>query len=478
MLRAGAAGIALAVRSRCLPTRSPAQHDSGSRRGRGSCFLAPGVVKYASVGVSVAARSGAQGLRQRASDRVPGRRAAELRQDGAARRRDARAARAELDHIVINTGQHYDPEMSEIFLDELEHRAARLRARRRIGDTRRSDGPGARADRVGARGAPTRRACRPGDVNSTLAGALAAAKLGIPIAHLEAGLRSFDRTMPEEINRVLTDQLSTWCFTHSPEAAENLAREGIDASTRVLRRQHDDRHARPDEAAVERSTSSRSSALEPGGYILVTLHRPALVDGPDFDRVLASLARLADWTAGRLPGPSADAGAIGAERDHPGAAADRPCRLRRLPRARGARARGRHRLRRRPGGDDLPRGSVLHDARQHRTTGHGHAGHEPPHRHRSRRARRRPGCARGRSPPAERPQGWDGHAAGARRRDPARRGPAGSRAGREARRVGEQRPAVDRLPHCSRDPSRTCWPSTTSRAASSRTRRGRRRRVT
>ena len=68
----------------------------------------------------------------------------------------------------------------------------------------------------------------PGDVNSTLAAALAAAKQEVPVAHIEAGLRSFDRTMPEELNRLLTDQLSDLLFIHSPEAADNLAREGID----------------------------------------------------------------------------------------------------------------------------------------------------------------------------------------------------------------------------------------------------------
>ena len=84
-----------------------------------------------------------------------------------------------------------------------------------------------------------------GDVNSTLACALAAAKLGIPVAHVESGLRSGDWSMPEEINRVLTDRLSDLLLTHSPEAEENLAREGIDAEPRPLRRQHDDRLAAP-----------------------------------------------------------------------------------------------------------------------------------------------------------------------------------------------------------------------------------------
>ena len=83
----------------------------------------------------------------------------------------------------------------------------------------------------------------PGDVNSTLAAALAAAKLELPIGHVEAGLRSFDRTMPEEVNRVLVDQICDLLFTHSPEARAHLARRGARARGRLRRRQHHDRHA-------------------------------------------------------------------------------------------------------------------------------------------------------------------------------------------------------------------------------------------
>src|SRR5262249_29502799 len=126
------------------------------------------------------------------------------------------------------TEQHYDREMSEVFLQALElpepdymlgvgsgsHGAQTARALERVEDVLLRERPDV--------------FLVPGDVNSTLAGALAARKLGIPVAHVEAGLRSFDSSMPEEVNRVLVDRLSTWCFTHSPEAARNLAAEGID----------------------------------------------------------------------------------------------------------------------------------------------------------------------------------------------------------------------------------------------------------
>ena len=131
-----------------------------------------------------------------------------------------------------------------------------------------------------------------GDVNSTLAGALAAVKLGIAVAHVEAGLRTFDRTMPEEINRVLVDQVATWCFIHSPEAKENLLREGvapdrinfvgntmIDTLVRLL-------------PLVEQSDVHARLGLS-GDYALVTLHRPTLVDGPLLESALDSLATLA-----------------------------------------------------------------------------------------------------------------------------------------------------------------------------------------
>jgi UDP-N-acetylglucosamine 2-epimerase (non-hydrolysing) len=133
----------------------------------------------------------------------------------------------------------------------------------------------------------------PGDVNSTLAVTLVTAKLGIPLAHVEAGLRSFDRSMPEEINRIVADEFSDHLFIHSDEASENLRREGI-ADQRI----HFVGNTMIDSLVAMESrfrgldTATRHG-LDPGGYLLVTLHRPALVDGPLLVDVLAELSALA-----------------------------------------------------------------------------------------------------------------------------------------------------------------------------------------
>jgi len=135
-----------------------------------------------------------------------------------------------------------------------------------------------------------------GDVNSTLAGALVAAKLHIPVAHVEAGLRSYNREMPEEINRIVTDQLSRWLFTPSPEAEGNLQKEGvigavhfvgnvmIDTLTRFL-------------PLTERSQVLTKQRLTPRDFVLVTLHRPSNVDdGARLEQILRALAKIAEAT--------------------------------------------------------------------------------------------------------------------------------------------------------------------------------------
>ena len=130
-------------------------------------------------------------------------------------------------HTLVHTGQHYDDAMSRIFLEELGVGAPDIMLS--VGSATHA----VQTARVMERIEPVMMEFEPdfvlvpGDVNSTLAAALVAAKLGIPIGHIEAGLRSFDRTMPEEINRVLTDQISDLLFIHSPEARENLVAEGV-----------------------------------------------------------------------------------------------------------------------------------------------------------------------------------------------------------------------------------------------------------
>jgi UDP-N-acetylglucosamine 2-epimerase (non-hydrolysing) len=133
-----------------------------------------------------------------------------------------------------------------------------------------------------------------GDVNSTLAGALAATQLGLPVAHVEAGLRSFDPTMPEEHNRRLTDHLSALLLTHSESANENLAAEGIpDERVRLVGNTMIDTLLASVDAARELAVW-REHGLEAGGYLLATLHRPALVDRPELlARAMAALASVA-----------------------------------------------------------------------------------------------------------------------------------------------------------------------------------------
>ena len=178
----------------------------------------------------------------------------------------------------------------------------------------------------------------PGDVNSTLAAALAAAQAQIPLAHVESGLRSFDRTMPEEINRALTDQLSDLLFLHSDEAVENLRAEGV-----ADERMHFVGNTMIDtlvtlEQRFRAADAARRLGVEPGGYLLVTLHRPALVDGP---LLAATMERLAE-VAAELPvvfpiHPRTRKALDAAGGEHPGVVLQRPGRLPRLPLARGRR---------------------------------------------------------------------------------------------------------------------------------------------
>lgn len=196
-------------------------------------------------------------------------------------------------HIIIHTGQHYDRMMSQVFFEELgvpepdhmlgvgsaSHAAQTATVMQRIEPVLEEEQPDLMIV--------------PGDVNSTLAATLVAVKLGITIAHLEAGLRSFDRTMPEEINRIVADEFSDYLFVHCEEAIENLRAEGI-ADERI----HFVGNTMIDSlVAMEGRFRSLEVAaglgLRAGEYLLVTLHRPALVDGPLLNEAVEALGRLA-----------------------------------------------------------------------------------------------------------------------------------------------------------------------------------------
>ncbi len=196
-------------------------------------------------------------------------------------------------HALVHTGQHYDRLMSEVFLEELGVPAP---------DHMLEVGSGSHAEqtaRVMERLEPVLAEEQPdlvmvpGDVNSTLASALTAAKMQIPVAHIESGLRSFDRTMPEELNRIVADQLSDHLFIHSPEANDNLHAEGVPAERiHLVGNTMIDTLVALEERFRAAGTAQRLG-VETGAYVLVTLHRPALVDGPLLATTMEQLAALA-----------------------------------------------------------------------------------------------------------------------------------------------------------------------------------------
>ncbi|MGN6377508.1 MAG: non-hydrolyzing UDP-N-acetylglucosamine 2-epimerase [Gaiellales bacterium] len=176
-------------------------------------------------------------------------------------------------HVLVHTGQHYDQELSQVFFDELELRSP---------DHQIDSGPGTHAAQVANMMAgldPVLRAEAPdlvlvyGDTNSTLAGALVAAKERLRLGHVESGLRSFDRAMPEEVNRVVADVVSDLRFCPSQIAVDNLAAEGITGGVHMVGDVMVDVAHRFGPIARERSGALGRLGLEPGGYALVTVHR-------------------------------------------------------------------------------------------------------------------------------------------------------------------------------------------------------------
>ncbi|HEX4669861.1 MAG TPA: UDP-N-acetylglucosamine 2-epimerase (non-hydrolyzing) [Solirubrobacterales bacterium] len=205
-----------------------------------------------------------------------------------------RARLPEARHAIVHTGQHYDRLMSEVFLEELgvpapdhmlevgsgSHATMTARTMERLEPVLIEESPDLMVV--------------PGDVNSTLAAVLTAVKMGIPVAHIESGLRSFDLTMPEEVNRIVADRFSELLFLHSDEAIDNLRAEGIpDERMQMVGNTMIDTLV----ALEDRFRAAGMAAklgVEPGSYALVTLHRPALVDGPLLEQTVRQLAALAE----------------------------------------------------------------------------------------------------------------------------------------------------------------------------------------
>jgi UDP-N-acetylglucosamine 2-epimerase len=202
------------------------------------------------------------------------------------------AARPELRLVSLHTGQHYDRELSQVFYEELGLAEPDLRL---------ESGSGTHAQQtarilVGVEAALDE--VRPdgvlvyGDTNTTLAAALAAAKLHVPVAHVEAGLRSFDRRMPEELNRVLVDQLSSLLLCPSAPAVQNLAAEGITRGVEVVG------DVMVDVARIVGASAAAASAyparlgLEAGGYLLATVHRQSNTEQPSLGRLVSALTSL------------------------------------------------------------------------------------------------------------------------------------------------------------------------------------------
>lgn len=194
---------------------------------------------------------------------------------------------AGIQEVVLHTGQHYDAGMSDVFFAELGIREPRYNL---------GVGSGSHATQTAAMLTGIEAVLmseRPdwlliyGDTNSTLAGALAAAKLGVPIAHVEAGLRSYNRAMPEEINRVVADSLSSVLFCPTSVAASNLAREGITSGVYVVGDVMYDAILSVARRAEEIAVRLLSRlGVEPGRYLLATVHRASNTDDP---RALAGI---------------------------------------------------------------------------------------------------------------------------------------------------------------------------------------------
>ena len=207
------------------------------------------------------------------------------------------ARRERLRGILVHTGQHYGRDMSGVFFEQLGLPSPDVHLE--VGSASHGVQTGrimaAFEDYLAARPTPPRGVVVVGDVNSTMACALVAVKRGIPVAHVEAGLRSFDRTMPEEINRIVTDSISDLLLVSEPAGLDNLAREGVPAE-RVRYCGNVMIDSLVDQLPAARALEMPARlGVSRGGYAVATLHRPSNVDAPDRLReLIAFLRRVGD----------------------------------------------------------------------------------------------------------------------------------------------------------------------------------------
>jgi UDP-GlcNAc3NAcA epimerase len=204
--------------------------------------------------------------------------------------------RARADEVLVHTGQHYDDELSRVFFDEL--RLPRPEHHLELGGGSNTS----QTARMLTALEPLIAAERPdvvlvyGDTNSTMAGALAGAQAGVPVAHVEAGMRSYDRTMPEELNRVVADHCAALLLCSSERAADALRGEGVVGEIVVVGDVMVDVAQMLVPRARERREALAACGVSPGGYLIATAHRAGNVDDP------ARLERLVDLLLA-VPGP-------------------------------------------------------------------------------------------------------------------------------------------------------------------------------
>jgi len=208
------------------------------------------------------------------------------------------AGRGQLAQVLVHTGQHYDVKMSDVFFTDLGMPAP---------DVYLGIGSGSHAEQTARTMIELEKVFlreKPdlvsvvGDVNSTLAGALVASKMGIRISHVEAGLRSFDMSMPEEVNRIVTDRLADLLLTPSPDADANLLKEGVNPARIHLVGNVMIDTLLTSKARAEQLSTLKDLGLTPGGYAVCTLHRASNVDDP---KVLGGLLSSLAHVSSRVP---------------------------------------------------------------------------------------------------------------------------------------------------------------------------------